>query len=68
MIEPASRPTCWAMTRIYHALLMKMRRRPELVARETRIRLSSLRKLSIGMRARRLARRRGLGVPAGGER
>ena len=68
MIEPASRPTCWAMTRIYHALLMKMRRRPELVARETRIRLSSLRKLSIGMRARRLARRRGLGAPAGGER
>ena len=66
LIEPASRPTCWAMTRIYHALLMKMRRRPELIAGTTRIRLSSLRKLSIGMRARRLARRHGLNTPPGG--
>ena len=57
LIEPAARPTCWAMTRIYHALLTKIRHRPVLIAGDSRIRLSSFRKLSIGMRARRLARR-----------
>ena len=57
LIEPAARPTCWAMTRIYHALLTKIRHRPALISSESRIRLSSFRKLTIGMRARRLARR-----------
>ncbi|MEE2680806.1 MAG: phytoene/squalene synthase family protein [Planctomycetota bacterium] len=66
LIEPAARPTCWAMTRIYHALLRKIRNRPALIAGEARIRLSSFRKLSIGMRARLQARREASREPRGG--
>ena len=65
LIDSSARPTCWAMTRIYHALLMKIQHRPALIAGESRIRLSSLRKLSIGMRARRLARREAASDSAG---
>ena len=68
LIEPSARPTSWAMTRIYHSLLMKIRDRPALIAGESRIRLSSFRKLSIGMRARRRARREGSRLASGGRR
>ena len=66
LIDPSARPTCWAMTRIYHGLLGKIRHRPALIAGESRIRLSSFRKLTIGMRARRLARRTASKVASGG--
>ena len=59
LIEPECRPTSLAMTRIYHALLNKIGSRPELVSGADRIRLSSFRKFSIAIRARREARRAG---------
>jgi len=54
-IDPACRPTSWAMTRIYRSLLEKIAHRPRLVSGPGRVRLSSLRKISIALRARRLA-------------
>ena len=68
LIDPTCRPTSLAMTRIYHALLAKIRNRPELVSGRQRIRLSSFRKLSIGIRARREARRAGADGGSGGAR
>ena len=65
MIEPACRPTSLAMTRIYHALLAKIGSRPELISGDQRIRLSSFRKFSIAVRARREARKAGGGRLAG---
>lgn len=55
MIDPECRPTCWAMTTIYRSLLEKIYHRPRLIAGTARIRLSSLRKIAIALRARRLA-------------
>lgn len=56
MIVPGCRPTLWAMTEIYHGLLARIAERPESVARERRIRLSSVRKAWIAFRAGRMAR------------
>lgn len=55
MIDTDCRPTCWAMTTIYRSLLEKIAHRPRLIAGSARIRLSSLRKIAIALRARRLA-------------
>ncbi len=55
MIEAECRPTSWAMTTIYRSLLEKIAHRPHLIAGPARIRLSSLRKAAIALRARRFA-------------
>ena len=55
MIDPDCRPTSWAMATIYKSLLEKMAHRPQLIAGPGRIRLSSLRKIAIALRARRRA-------------
>jgi len=55
MITPSCRPTLWAMTTIYHGLLQKIAQDPSRVAGPKRIRLSSLAKVIIAFRARRLA-------------
>ena len=55
VIEPACRPTSWAMTTIYRSLLEKIAHRPRLIVGPGRVRLSSLRKIAIALRARRLA-------------
>jgi len=55
MIDAECRPTSWAMTTIYRSLLEKIAHRPRLVGRGDRIRLSSLRKIAIALRARRFA-------------
>ncbi len=52
MISRSGRPTLWAMTAIYHALLAKIERAPQRIVGDRRLRLSSLRKGSIAMRAR----------------
>ncbi len=49
-IDPACRPTCWAMMRIYHGLLGKIERDPQRVL-TSRVRLSSLQKARIALRA-----------------
>ena len=55
LLDPACRPTSWAMTTIYRSLLEKIAHRPRLIAGTARIRLSSLRKAAIALRARRFA-------------
>ncbi len=57
MISRIGRPTLWAMTAIYHALLTKIGRSPHRIAGDRRLRLSSLRKGSIALRARWLSGR-----------
>lgn len=57
MIEPSCAPTLWAMTRIYSGLLEKIERGPARVAGERRIRLQSLHKAGIAIRAVMLSRR-----------
>ncbi len=52
MISPDCRPTLWAMTRIYHQLLERIRERPELIVRERRMRISSWQKGAIALQAR----------------
>ena len=54
-IDPTCRPTSWAMTAIYRSLLEKIAHRPHLIAGNGRVRLSSLRKAAIALRARRFA-------------
>ena len=54
-IDADCRPTSWAMTTIYRSLLEKIAHRPRLIGRTDRIRLSSLRKIAIALRARRFA-------------
>ena len=56
MIEPACEPTLWAMTRIYSGLLKKIEDRPGRIVGDARIRLQSLHKAGIAMRA--IVRRR----------
>jgi hypothetical protein len=56
MITASCRPTLWAMRTIYHRLLLKMLADPLSVVREQRIRLSSVEKASIVLRARWRAR------------
>ncbi len=64
MITPACRPTLWAMTTIYHGLLTKIDRFPERVVSDHRLRLSSVRKGMIALRARWRARRTPEAQPA----
>lgn len=52
MIGRSGRPTLWAMTSIYRALLAKIERSPRRIVGDRRLRLSSLRKGSIAFRAR----------------
>ncbi len=54
MITPSCRPTLWAMTAIYHGLLKKLERFPRRIVSDQRLRLSSMRKGMIALRARRL--------------
>jgi phytoene synthase len=54
MITPSCRPTLWAMTTIYHGLLQKLERLPERIVSDHRLRLSSMRKGIVALRARRL--------------
>lgn len=51
LVNPACRPTSWAMTAIYRRLLEKIASDPFVVLRG-RVRLSTWAKLSIGLRAR----------------
>jgi phytoene synthase len=53
MITTSCRPTLWAMTTIYHGLLEKLRRSPKRIVSESRLRLSSVHKGMIALRARR---------------
>lgn len=55
MITRSCRPTLWAMTAIYRALLNKIDRFPRRIVSDHRLRLSSLRKGAIALRARRRA-------------
>lgn len=57
MITPSCAPTLWAMTRIYSGLLRKIEERPERIVGQARIRLQSLHKASIAMRALARSRR-----------
>lgn len=51
LIQPDSRPTLWAMTSIYSGILAVIERDPQRAAGSKRIRLSSLAKTSIALRA-----------------
>ncbi|RMH30074.1 MAG: phytoene/squalene synthase family protein [Planctomycetota bacterium] len=51
LIDPTCAPTSWAMTRIYSGLLAKIEARPERIAGRARVRLPSVRKASIAVRA-----------------
>jgi phytoene synthase len=55
LLLPDCRPTSWVMTTIYRSLLEKIAHRPHLLGTTNRIRLSSLRKAAIALRARRYA-------------
>lgn len=57
MIDPACRPTLWAMTRIYSGILEQIERQPSSIVSDRRIRLSGLRKATIALRATAAARR-----------
>lgn len=57
MVSRGGRPTLWAMTAIYGALLAKIERSPQRIVGDRRLRLSSLRKGSIALRARWLGGR-----------
>lgn len=57
MVTPGCAPTLWAMTRIYSGLLRKIEERPSRVVGEARIRLQSLHKAGIAMRALARSRR-----------
>jgi phytoene synthase len=50
-VHPDGRPCLWAMTQIYRGLLIKIRRDPAAVLRDQRIRLGSLHKGWIALRA-----------------
>lgn len=63
MITPTCAPTLWAMTAIYHDLLLKIRREPARIAQGPRLRLSSLHKGLIAIRARWGGRAIGNGRP-----
>ena len=56
MITASCRPTLWAMTRIYHGLLEKIKQSPPRIVLGKRLRLSALQKSAIAFRARRMAR------------
>lgn len=51
LIDPACKPTLWAMTRIYSGILSHIEADPASIASDRRIRLSGIRKASIALRA-----------------
>ena len=55
LISAECRATSWAMTEIYRGLLNRIARDPSRIVKE-RVRLGSMRKMSIAWRAKRLAR------------
>lgn len=57
MVHPSCAPTLWAMTRIYAGLLERIERDPSSVAGEERIRLPSITKAGIALKAALLSRR-----------
>jgi phytoene synthase len=57
MIDPACRPTLWAMTRIYSGLLAVIEGNPARIVARRRIRLPSTRKALIALRAAIAGRR-----------
>lgn len=56
MIEESCRPTLWAMTSIYSELLEKIAANPQRIASGKRLRLRSVRKAAIAVRARWMLR------------
>lgn len=52
MITPTCRPTLWAMTEIYHGLLRKMIAEPASIVGPKRLRLSSMQKGVIALKAK----------------
>lgn len=66
MIDPACRPTLWAMTRIYSGILRRIESNPASVVSDRRIRLSGIRKASIALRATAAARLAGASAARGG--
>lgn len=56
-LEPACRPTLWAMTRIYSGILGRIEADPARAAGPRRVGLSTFRKLCIAIEAKRLGRR-----------
>lgn len=56
LITASCRPTLWAMTSIYHGLLLKMQHNPARVVAPVRLRLSALHKGLIAFKARWKAR------------
>ena len=52
LISRDSRPTSWAMTRIYRGLLDKIERDPSRVVGQSRIRVGSLKKAAIALHAK----------------
>jgi hypothetical protein len=66
MIADDSRPALWAMTEIYRSLLEKARDDPARIVTGPRLRLSSLAKAGIAMRAKWMSYRNGSGGPGAG--
>lgn len=56
-LEPACRPTLWAMTRIYSGILERIESEPARVAGPRRVGLSTFRKVCIAFEAKHLGRR-----------
>ncbi len=56
MVDPACRPTLWAMTRIYSSLLAIIEADPSRIVRGGRVRLAGTRKVGIALRAAAAAR------------
>ncbi len=56
-LEPACRPTLWAMTRIYSGILERLEADPSRAAGPRRVGLSTFRKVCIAIEAKRLGRR-----------
>ncbi len=52
LITPSCRPTLWAMTTIYRSLLAKVERVPGRIVADRRLRLNSLQKGTVAIRAR----------------
>ncbi len=57
LVDPACLPTLWAMTSIYHALLQRLRARPDRIITARRVRLSAPVKAAIAATALLRARR-----------
>jgi len=64
LITPTCRPTLWAMTSIYHGILERIASRPERIVGRRRVRLSSITKAMIALRARRMGRNASSSVSA----